>query len=277
MPDEPPHPPNGTEGTNDGRAANENDMEATEGENDVVLPLTTHLEELRKRLIYCGITILTLFFVLFYFADPLYTFVAKPLLKWLPSEGMIATEVATPFLVPLKLSLAVAFLLGIPVIFYHLWAFVAPGLYTREKRFIAPLLLTSILLFYAGITFAYVTVLPLAFNFFVATTPAGVTMMTDINQYLSFVLRVFFAFGIAFEIPIATFLLVRTGLLDYTTLTQNRPYVITVCFIAGMLLTPPDVISQVLLAVPMWLLFEIGILFARWSMKTSSKTDPSES
>jgi sec-independent protein translocase protein TatC len=180
-----------------------------------------------------------------------------------PGTSMIATQVASPFLTPFKLALAVAVFLAMPVILYQAWAFVAPGLYKQERRLVLPLLVSSILLFYAGTAFAYFLVFPLVFEFFAGVAPEGVTMMTDISRYLDFVIKMFFAFGIAFEIPIATLLLAWTGIASAQTMATKRPYVIVGCFVLGMLLTPPDVISQCLLAVPAWMLFEVGILFAR--------------
>jgi len=175
---------------------------------------------------------------------------------------MIATEVASPFLTPFKLTLVLAIFISIPFILHQLWSFIAPGLYGNEKRIAMPLLVSSVLLFYGGIAFAFYVVFPLVFGFFTSAAPEGVTVMTDINRYLDFVLKLFFAFGIAFEIPIATVLLVWTGATTIENLRRKRPYVIVGCFIVGMLLTPPDVISQMLLAIPMWILFEAGILFA---------------
>ena len=177
---------------------------------------------------------------------------------------MIATEVASPFLTPFKLALVLAIFLAIPVILHQCWAFVAPGLYSNEKKIALPLLVSSIILFYSGMAFAYYVVFPLVFGFFTSIAPAGVTIMTDINKYLDFVLKLFFAFGLAFEIPIATLLLLWTGATTVDSLKSKRAYVIVGCFILGMLLTPPDVISQILLAVPMWLLFELGIFFGRF-------------
>ena len=175
---------------------------------------------------------------------------------------MIATEVASPFLTPFKLTLVLAIFIAIPYILHQLWSFIAPGLYSSEKRLAIPLLTSSVLLFYGGIAFAFYVVFPLIFGFFTSAAPAGVTVMTDINRYLDFVLKLFFAFGLAFEIPIATLLLVWTGATTVENLRKKRPYVVVGCFIVGMLLTPPDIISQLLLALPMWILFEIGILFA---------------
>ncbi len=175
---------------------------------------------------------------------------------------MIATEVASPFLTPFKLTLVTAIFIAIPYLFYQIWSFVAPGLFNNEKKVALPLLVSSIVLFYTGIAFAFYVVFPLIFSFFASVTPAGVEIMTDINRYLDFVLKIFFAFGLAFEIPIATVLLVWTGVSDVDSLRRKRPYVVVGCFVLGMLLTPPDIISQLLLAIPMWLLFEIGIIFS---------------
>jgi sec-independent protein translocase protein TatC len=225
-------------------------------------PLVQHLIELRNRLLYSLAAVAIVFLALFSFANEIYTFVATPLQVFLPeNSSMIATEVAAPFLTPFKLTFFVAFVLAVPFILYQIWAFLAPGLYENEKGLIVPLLASSVLLFYAGIAFAYYVVFPLVFGFFTSIAPEGVTVMTDIGSYLDFVLKLFFAFGIAFEIPIATFLLIRSGMMSADALAKKRPYIIVACFIAGMLLTPPDVISQVLLAVPMWVLFECGIFF----------------
>ncbi len=185
---------------------------------------------------------------------------------------MIATEVASPFLTPFKLTLVLAIFAAIPYILHQLWGFIAPGLYNNEKRIAFPLLISSILLFYAGIAFAFFIVFPLIFKFFSSVAPVGVTVMTDINRYLDFVLKLFFAFGVAFEIPIATVLLVWTGATNVQNLRSKRPYVIVGCFVVGMLLTPPDVVSQLLLAIPMWLLFEVGILFSVLIKKSTDET-----
>jgi sec-independent protein translocase protein TatC len=176
---------------------------------------------------------------------------------------MIATEVASPFLTPFKLAIFTAIFAGIPYLLHQIWAFVSPGLYLHEKKFAVPLLISSIMLFYAGVAFAYFAVFPLVFQFLAGVTPTGVTMMTDNNRYLDFVLKMFFAFGFAFEIPIATLLLAWSGISSAKAMAAKRPYIIVGCFIVGMLLTPPDVISQLLLAIPAWILFEIGIVFAR--------------
>jgi len=228
-------------------------------------PLLTHLLELRSRLLRCAVVVLVVFLAVYPFREGLYQQLAGPLMAVLPEgASMIATQVATPFLIPLKLALVAAFFVSIPYLLYQLWAFVAPGLYRHEKVLIWPLLTSSVVLFYSGMAFAYYVVFPLVFQFFAAATPEGVSMMTDIGEYLSFVMTLFFAFGAAFEVPIATILLVRTGATTRESLASKRPYVIVGAFTIGMVLTPPDVISQVLLAVPVWLLFELGIVLSRW-------------
>ncbi|MBC79738.1 MAG: twin-arginine translocase subunit TatC [Gammaproteobacteria bacterium] len=226
-------------------------------------PLIEHLVELRNRILHSIVAIVIIFFPLFYFANELYTFISEPLREFLPEgTSMIATEVASPFLTPFKLSLVLSLFVAMPYILHQIWGFVAPGLYSNEKRVALPLLLSSILLFYAGIAFAFFVVFPLVFAFFTSVAPDGVAIMTDINRYLDFVLKLFFAFGLAFEIPIATMLLIWTGATSTESLKRKRPYVIIGCFIFGMILTPPDVISQILLAIPMWVLFELGIIFS---------------
>jgi len=228
-------------------------------------PLLTHLLELRSRLMRSVGVVLVLFLGLYPFREPLYSWLAGPLMAVLPEgASMIATQVATPFLIPLKVALVSAFFLSIPYLLYQLWAFVAPGLYRHEKKLVWPLLISSVVLFYSGMAFAYFLVFPLIFQFFAAATPDGVAMMTDIGEYLSFVMTLFFAFGAAFEVPIATILLVRSGATTAAALAAKRPYVIVGAFTIGMLLTPPDVISQVLLALPVWLLFELGVFLSRW-------------
>ena len=227
-------------------------------------PLVEHLVELRSRVLRIVLSVLVVFLCLFYFANDIYAFISEPLRSILPEGGqMIATEVASPFLAPFKLTLFTAFLVSVPYILYQIWSFIAPGLYAHEKKLAFPLLGSSIVLFYAGMAFAYYAVFPLLFAFFTAAAPEGVAVMTDINSYLSFVLKLFFAFGIAFEIPVATVLLVLAGITSVEGLVAKRPYVILGCFVAGMLLTPPEVFSQTLLAIPMWLLFEVGILISR--------------
>jgi sec-independent protein translocase protein TatC len=232
-------------------------------------PLVAHLVELRNRLLYCVLIITVIFLALFSFANEIYTFVATPLQVFLPENcSMIATEVAAPFLTPFKLTFFVAFVLAIPFVFYQVWAFLAPGLYENEKNLVMPLILSSVLLFYTGIAFAYTVVFPLVFGFFTSMAPEGVTVRTEFSSYLDFVLKLFLAFGIVFEIPIATILLLRSGVVSAETLTSKRPYIVVACFVIGMLLTPPDVISQILLAVPMWMLFECGVFFGKRLQKS---------
>lgn len=232
-------------------------------------PLVEHLIELRSRVLRIVLSVLLVFLGLFYFANDIYLFISEPLRSILPPGAqMIATEVASPFLAPFKLTLFTAFLVSVPYILYQLWSFIAPGLYEHEKKLAFPLLGSSIVLFYAGMAFAYYAVFPLLFAFFTKAAPEGVTVMTDINSYLSFVLKLFFAFGLAFEIPVATVLLVLAGITTVEKLAAKRSYIILGCFVVGMLLTPPDVFSQTLLAVPMWLLFEVGILISRFLPKT---------
>ena len=227
-------------------------------------PLVEHLIELRTRLLHAILSVLIIFLPLFYMANDIYSYISEPLRQFLPEGAtMIATEVASPFLTPFKLSLVLSIFIAMPYILHQVWSFIAPGLYSNERKVAMPLLVSSILLFYAGIAFAFFVVFPLVFGFFTAAAPDGVTVMTDINRYLDFVLKLFFAFGIAFEIPIATVLLIWTGATTTDAMASKRAYVIVGCFAVGMILTPPDVISQILLAFPMWLLFETGILFAR--------------
>ncbi|WP_084004631.1 twin-arginine translocase subunit TatC [Terasakiispira papahanaumokuakeensis] len=235
-------------------------------------PLIEHLVELRNRLLKSVLIILCVFGALFYFANDLYQFVSGPLRDLLPEGShMIATEVASPFLAPFKLTLIVAIFAAMPFVLFQAWSFVAPGLYRHEKRIAVPILASSIVLFYAGMAFAYYVVFPLIFGFFTSTGPEGVEVMTDINAYLNFVLKLFFAFGITFEIPVATVLLVQIGVTSVQKLAAKRGYVIVGCFVVGMLLTPPDIFSQSMLALPMWLLFEVGILIARLLPKRSEE------
>lgn len=234
-------------------------------------PLLDHLIELRSRLLRCVAVVGAVFLLLYPVRDNLYAWLAEPLQAALPADtGMIATQVATPFLIPLKLALVAAFFVSVPYVLYQLWAFIAPGLYRNEKRFVWPLLGSSIALFYTGMAFAYFVVFPLVFRFFAGQTTEGVSMMTDISAYLSFVLTLFFAFGAAFEVPIATILMVRTGMTTRPALAAKRPYVIVGAFTVGMLLTPPDVISQILLAIPIWLLYELGLILAVWFEPTAT-------
>ena len=240
-------------------------------------PLMSHLVELRNRLLHVVLAVLVIFLGLFYFANDMYLILVEPLSAILPEDGsMIATGVASPFLVPFKLTIVLAIFLAVPFILHQCWSFIAPALYQHEKKFAIPLLLSSIILFYAGIAFAYYVVLPLAFSFFTSVGPQGVSLMPDISNILNFILKMFFAFGIAFEIPIATFLMVLMGMTTVESLSAKRPYIFLGCFVVGMLVTPPDVISQTILAVPMWLLFEIGVLFARLIKKDEQETEPAE-
>ena len=245
-------------------------------------PLIAHLIELRDRLIRILVVILIFFIGFIAFANDLYAYLAEPLQSLLPEgASMIATQVASPFLAPFKLALYLSVYCGAPMILYQLWGFIAPGLYANEKKIAGPLLISSIFLFYAGMAFAYFAVFPLVFGFFTTVGPTGVTVMTDIDAYLSFVLKLFLAFGLAFEIPVATMLLIKAGIASPESLKEKRPYVFIGCFVVGMLVTPPDMISQTLLAVPMWLLFEAGLIGARFlgSKKTEDvdETDGGES
>ncbi len=235
------------------------------GDTEEEQPFLSHLVELRDRLLRAVVGVLIAFLGVYPFANDIYAFIAGPLLEHLPEgSSMIAIDVATPFLTPFKLAMVGAIFVAMPWILYQLWAFVAPGLYRHERRMVIPLLATSSLLFYVGAAFAYFVVFPLVFAFMSGIVPEGVEMMTDINRYLDFVLTIFFAFGIAFEIPIATIVLVWTGVTDRKSLAAKRPYIIVGAFVIGMLLTPPDIISQTLLALPMWVLFELGVVFARF-------------
>jgi len=228
------------------------------------MPLVAHLVELRNRLLKAILAILVIFLALYPFANQLYAWLSGPLRAYLPEgSSMIATDVAAPFFAPLKLTLVLGTFLAMPVVLYQIWRFMAPGLYRHEKRIAFPLLASSILLFYLGAVFAYYVVFPLVFAFFTSVGPAEVTVMTDMSSYLSFVLKLLFAFGIAFEIPIAIMLMILSGATDTHSLREKRPYVVVGCFVVGMLMTPPDMISQTLLAGPMWLLFEIGLIFGR--------------
>ncbi|MEQ4531379.1 MAG: Sec-independent protein translocase subunit TatC [Mixta sp.] len=228
-------------------------------------PLISHLIELRKRLLNCIIAVLVIFLALAWFSNDIYQLVAEPLIKQLPSgSSMIATDVASPFLTPIKLTIIVSVFLAVPVILYQIWAFVAPALYRHERRLVMPLLFSSTLLFYIGVAFAYFVVFPMAFGFFAKTAPQGVTMATDIASYLDFVMTLFMAFGVAFEVPVAIVLLCWTGVTTPEMLRQKRPYMLVGAFVVGMLLTPPDVFSQTLLAIPMYCLFEVGVFCSRF-------------
>ncbi|ASJ76469.1 twin-arginine translocase subunit TatC [Granulosicoccus antarcticus] len=223
----------------------------------------SHLVELRDRLLKMLLAVGILFLCLFWFSDKIYTALAAPLLKHLPDSQMIAIDVAAPFFIPFKLTLMLCVFLSVPYLLYQIWSFVAPGLYSHEKKLVVPLLVSSTGLFYLGVAFAYFVVFPLVFGFFTSVAPEGVTVSTDIGRYLDFVITLFFAFGIAFEVPVATVLVVAVGITTPENLVKIRPYVFVAAFIIGMFLTPPDIISQTLLAIPMWLLYEVGIVFSR--------------
>lgn len=254
-------------------AENSIDPQAPAADEDAGLPLIGHLAELRTRLLKALLAVLVVFLGIYGFANELYLYVSQPLRDLLPEGStMIATEVASPFMAPFKLALIASLCVAMPFVLYQIWSFIAPGLYAREKRLAIPLLLSSILLFYAGLAFAYYVVFPLVFGFFTSVGPESITVMTDINRYLDFILKLLLAFGFAFEIPVATVLLIASGAVQADDLSSKRPYVIIGCFAIGMLLTPPDVISQVLLAMPMWLLFESGLLISR-VMKIGAATE----
>jgi sec-independent protein translocase protein TatC len=241
---------------------------ATEGS------LVSHLVELRDRLIRAVMSVLVFFIILAPFANPLYEALAKPLMLALPEGNtMISTEPHGPFFVPFKFAFACAFALAVPYLLFQMWAFVAPGLYKNEKRLVVPLLLSSSVLFYLGIVFSYFAVFPIIFQFFANTAPEGVAVMTDINAYLGFVIKLFFAFGIAFEVPVATMLLVYMGVTDVASLKKKRPYIIVGAFVVGMLLTPPDIFSQTLLALPVWVLFEAGLFCCRFLKKDGAEDE----
>jgi sec-independent protein translocase protein TatC len=224
-----------------------------------------HLIECRTRIIRSGLIVLCLFAALFCIDEHLYAWVVKPLLSQLPAGGsIIATAVTTPFIVPMKLAMIISFFISIPYLLYEIWSFIAPGLYLKEKKRILPFLITSTLLFYAGVGFAYCIICPMALGFFAKCAPVGVLVMTDIQSYLDFVLSVLFAGGIAFQVPIITLVLLQSGLVSISQMEYCRPYIIVAAFVVGMILTPPDVVSQILLALPMWWLFEAGLLLAKF-------------
>jgi len=226
-------------------------------------PIVEHLIELRQRLIRAVIATLIVFAGLAYFANDIYGQIAQPLIDVLPEgTGMIATDVAAPFFAPFKLAFMLSIVLAFPYILHQVWGFIAPGLYQHEKKFAVPILASSVLLFYGGIAFAYFIVFPLVFAFFTSVGPEQITIATDISSYLDFVLKLFIAFGLAFEVPVIVFILCWAGVTNIESLKQKRPYIIVGAFIAGMLLTPPDVISQTLLAIPIWMLFELGLLLS---------------
>jgi len=242
------------------------------------MPLISHLLELRDRLLRMILSILFVFLATFYWANDIYLLLSAPLLAHLPeSSSMIATDIISPFLTPFKMTAVLSVIVAMPYILHQAWGFVSPGLYRHEKRFAYPLLFSSIALFYSGLAFAYFVVFPMAWKFLIGAAPEGINVTPDIASYLDIVLKMFFAFGVAFEIPVATILMVWSGLTTVESLRQKRPYVIVGVFVIGMLLTPPDVISQILLAVPMWILFELGLIFATMGKKTESDVDKKES
>jgi sec-independent protein translocase protein TatC len=239
-------------------------------------PFVAHLIELRNRLLRCVVAVTVVFLALFSFSNDIYSFLAEPLVKSLPQgSSMIATGVISPFLTPFKLTLVVSVFAAIPYLLYQAWAFIAPGLYKNERRLAFPLIVSSTILFYVGMAFAYYIVFPLVFGFMAMTTPESVAQAPDISMYLDFSIKMFFAFGVAFEVPIATILVIWTGLTTPESLAEKRPYIIVAAFVIGMLLTPPDVISQTLLAVPMWLLFELGLVASKFyaSKETGEEED----
>ncbi len=231
----------------------------------------SHLIELRNRLLKVVVGLVLVFFVLFPFANKIYALLAAPMLAKLPAGGqMIATAVTTPFFIPMKVAMMAAFIIALPHTLYQIWAFVAPGLYAHEKKLMVPVIAASCLLFLAGMAFAYFAVLPVVFGFIVSSAPTGVAVMTDIAQYLDFVLTLFMAFGLAFEVPIAVVLVARFGWVTIAQLKEARSYVIVGAFVLGAIFTPPDIISQFMLAIPLWLLYEVGILIAQY---TTPKTN----
>jgi len=238
-------------------------------------PFLSHLVELRSRLLRALAAVLLIFLSLCYFATDLYHLLALPLIGQMPTgSAMIATEVASPFFAPFKLTLVVSVFAGMPYALHQVWAFVAPGLYRHERRLVLPLLISSSVLFYCGIAFAYFVVFPVMFAFFSASAPEGVLIMTDIGRYLDFVLALFFAFGAAFQVPLATVLLVHTGFATKEDLRAKRPYIIVGAFVVGMVLTPPDVISQTLLAIPLWLLYELGLVLLPLFKRGEAAAEP---
>ncbi len=254
--------------------SSEYSQQAKQSEPTKSATLFDHLLELRTRLLHAVLGILIIFCCLVYFAQDIYQYLAQPLLETMPAGSqMIATDVASPFFAPFKLTIVLSVFLAMPYILYQLWSFIAPGLYQNEKKLIAPLMLGSTVLFYSGIAFAYFIVFPVVFAFFTSVAPEGVVIATDISSYLDFVLKLFFAFGAAFEIPIAIILLCWTGVTTPNSLRQKRPYVVVGAFVLGMLLTPPDIISQSMLAIPMLILFEVGIIIASFYYKENDEEE----
>ncbi|MHA7878835.1 MAG: twin-arginine translocase subunit TatC [Saccharospirillum sp.] len=239
-----------------------------ENPDEFSMPLVSHLKELRDRMIRSLVVVLVVFLGLYFLAGDLYMVLVRPLEVLLPEDGMlIATGVASPFFVPLKLTIVLAVFISVPYLLHQVWGFIAPALYKHERKVAIPLFISSVFLFYAGVAFVYFVVLPLVFGFFTSVGPEDINLMPDIGNVLDFCLKLFFAFGIAFEIPIATFLLVRAGMVSVASLKAKRPYIFVGCFVIGMLVTPPDIISQTILAVPMWLLFELGLALSRFVPK----------
>ena len=236
-----------------------------------------HLVELRTRLMNAVVAVLVVFVGLFHWASKLYTLLAEPLLSKLPKGGqMIATDVTTPFFVPLKVALMASFLITLPYTLYQIWRFVAPGLYEHEKRLVWPLIIASTILFFCGMGFAYFVVFPIVFGFITASAPLGVAVMTDIDKYLSFVLTMFMAFGMTFQVPVAVVLMVRMGFVTVAKLREVRPYVVVGAFVVGAIFTPPDVVSQSMLALPLWLLYEAGIIVAAWVGRKKPEEEKAE-
>jgi len=240
------------------------------------LPFFSHLAELRDRLVRSVIVVVIIFAGMFFYANDIYTFIARPMLEQLTGQTMLATKPASTFFIPFKLTFMLSIFIAIPFLLYQIWSFVAPGLYKHEKRLAVPLLVSSTLLFYTGMAFAYYIVFPLIFKFFAGTAPAGVQLWPDISDYLDFVLGLFFAFGAIFEVPVATVLFVIIGVVTPDDLAKMRRYMIVIAFIVGMLLTPPDPMSQILLAVPMWLLFEVGLFISRFVAKGKTADEERE-
>jgi len=238
----------------------------------------SHLVELRDRLLRCVIALVLVFICLFPWARDIYSMLAKPLLASLPAGGqLIATEVTAPFFVPIKVTMMAALVIALPYLLYQIWAFVAPGLYAHEKKLVMPLIVTSTVLFLCGMAFAYFLVFPIVFHFIISVAPEGVAVMTDIGKYLDFVLTLFVAFGVTFEVPVAVVILVRMGMVSVAKLRDIRPYVIVGAFVIGAVFTPPDMVSQVMLAVPLWVLYELGIFVAQWVGKSAAaetRSDP---
>lgn len=249
-------------------------MSYTAQESQGEMSFIGHLKELRQRLIYCMIALLVIFLGLFYFSNEIYSYLSTPLRSLLPADSqMIATEVTSTFFAPFRLSVFLSFVIAMPYLLFQIWSFIAPGLYEKEKAFVIPVFMLSVVLFYLGMAFAYYLVFPILFDFFTSVGPEDVVPMTDINQYLSFTMKILIAFGLAFEVPIATLFLVKSGVSNVQSLGKKRPYIILGCFVIGMLMTPPDIISQTLLAVPMWILFELGLLLSRWMPTKNKESD----